>query len=90
MKANINATYSQETPLFEKAEVLHDKVREVKVGGLNYKDIEKVIMHIQGKDGSSEILTKMVDDAKTYQPFFCFLKTLIKLCNWSMTAQKVE
>ena len=46
MKANINATYSQETPLFEKAEVLHDKVREVKVGGLNYKDIEKVIMHI--------------------------------------------
>jgi len=71
-------------------EVLHDKVREVKVGKLNYKDIEKVIIHIQGKDGSSDMISKMVDDNKTYAPFFCYLKTLIKLCNWSMTASKVE
>ena len=63
-------------------------MRGVKVGDLPYKEIEKVIIEIQGKDGSSPMLSKMTDEPKTYAPFFCFLKTLIKLCNWAMTAQR--
>lgn len=90
MTAKTGATYSQAKECFDNVDSCHEKLRGVKVGDLSYKEIEKVIIEIQGKDGSSPMLSKMTDEPKKYGPFFCFLKTLIKLCNWAMTAQKVE
>jgi len=64
MTAKSGATYGAAKECFDTVENLHEKVRAVKVGGLNYKEIEKVIIEIQGKEGQSALLTKMTDNVK--------------------------
>lgn len=93
LSANKNATYnSAGKDFFVDIETFHDKIREIKVGALAAKDIEEIILKIQGNNGQGEIIQQLTkaDKVKEYVDFFCYVKTLLKLCNWSITACRVK
>lgn len=48
------------------------------------------MVQIGGKDGDGELMKQLSDEqnVKKYIDFFCFYKTLSKVCHWSMNSMK--